>query len=270
MINKIIETNEEDLLKRKEKFAVTELENKIKELPKALDFYNALNKSRLPRRYAPRNDGGGFGIIAEIKLASPSAGDLADESQVLEIAQEYKEGGADAISIITEKYFFKGDVNFIKQVKEETDLPVLQKDFIVDPYQIYESRAFGADALLLIAKIISPDQLKKFVDLSLELGVEPVVEINDRLDLENALQTKTRIIAINARDLDAFKVDVEKACGLLKSIPEKYLKLGFSGVNSKKEVEMYKSAGARGVLVGTNLMKAENRTEFIMSLRGTK
>lgn len=251
MIKKIIDTNKEDLLKRKSENSAFDLEKKIKQMPKALDFAGAFSD---------------FGIIAEIKLASPSVGELEKSENVLEIAGEYKEGGADAISIITEKYFFKGDINFIKQVKEQTGLPVLQKDFVVDPYQIYESRISGADALLLIAKIISPEKLKKFVDLCLEIGLEPIVEINGEFDLENALQTSTRIIAVNARDLNTFKVDIVKACDLLKKIPDHYLKLGFSGVNSKKEVEKYKSSGVKGVLVGTYLIKSANRRKILEGL----
>lgn len=253
MIKKIIDTNKEDLERRKSENSISILQEKISGLPKTLDFKQAFKN--------------GLGIIAEIKLASPSAGDLENAENVLGIAKEYKKGGADAISIITEKYFFKGDINFIRQVKDETELPILQKDFVVDPFQIYESRISGADALLLIAKIISPDELRIFVDLALKIDLEPVVEINDEADLENALQTKVRVIAFNARDLDTFKVDVDRAGALLKKISDQFLKLAFSGVSSRDEVEKYKSAGADGVLVGTNLMKATDKKGFIESLR---
>ena len=251
MIKKIIQTNEPDLLKRKSEVSLTDLEEKISKSEKDMDFVAAFKN---------------FGIIAEIKLASPSAGVLADKSEVLKIATDYKAGGANAISVITEKYFFKGDVEFIQQVREISGLPVLQKDFIVDPYQIYESKAGGADALLLIAKIVTPDKLKEFTDLCLKIGLEPLIEINDELDLKNALQTGTNIIAVNARDLETFNIDIEKACSLIGKIPGKYLKLGFSGVNSGKEVQMYKNAGANGILVGTNLMKAKSKIDFLKGL----
>ncbi len=253
MIKKIIDTSEPDLLKRKSENPVSVLEEKIAKLPEVLDFRKAFEKD--------------LGIIAEIKLKSPSAGELANPGDVSEIVSEYKVGGADAISVITEKYFFNGDISFIKLVKEKTGLPVLQKDFVVDPYQIYESRIKGTDALLLIAKIISPDQLKKFVELCFEVGMEPVVEINDELDLENALQTNAKLVAVNARDLDTFEVDVERACELMKKIPSQYIKLGFSGVNSKEEVEKYQNAGANGVLIGTSLMKSADKKKFIEELR---
>ena len=252
MIKKIIETNKADLEKRKSEVSVVVLQEQIFDLPKAQDFYGAFKN---------------FGIIAEVKLASPSAGIIADKSQVLEIVQDYREGKADAISVITEKYFFKGDTNFIAQIKKQTGLPILQKDFVVDSYQILESRVSGADALLLIAKIIPVDKLKEFVDVCLEIGVEPVVEINDEEDLTKALETKARIIAVNARDLDTFEVDVEKACELIGKIPEKFLKLGFSGVNSREEVEKYQAARVKGILVGTKLVKSESRKEFLEGLR---
>lgn len=258
MIKKIINTNEGDLIKRKLESPVLEPEKKITQLPETLGFFRAIDEGFNSKR---------IGLIAEIKLASPSAGEIENAENLLKIAAEYQWGGADAISVITEKYFFKGDVNFINQVKEKTGLPVLQKDFVVDPYQIYESRANGADALLLIAKIISPDQLIKFVSLCLEIGIEPVVEINDELDLENVLKTKTRIIAVNARNLDSFEVDVDEACRLLKKIPDRFLRLGFSGVNSEVEVKKYTVAGAKGVLIGTNLIKSKNRKEFLEDLR---
>lgn len=252
MIKKIIETNKKGLEKRKSEVSIEVLKNQVLDLPKALDFYGAFKK---------------FGIIAEIKLASPSAGKLADVGQVMEIAEDYRDGKADAISVITEKYFFDGDIKFINKVKQKTGLPVLQKDFVVDPFQVYEARIAGADALLLIAKIVSADELNEFVNLCMEVGVEPVVEINDEDDLEKTLQTKTRIIAVNARDLDTFKVDVKKASALIRKIPDYYLKLGFSGVNSLEEVNLYRDAGARGVLIGTKLMRVEKKKEFLEELR---
>lgn len=246
MILKILEANKSDLEKRKKDLPL--------EKSKSGDF-------RFIEAFKE------FGIIAEIKLKSPSAGVLADKSKVLELAREYKEGGANAISIITEKYFFDGDINFILKVKDSISLPILQKDFVVDSYQILESKKFGADGLLLIAKIVSEDDLIKFVDLCFEVGIEPVVEINDDEDLKKALKTKTRIVAVNARNLDTFKIDLDKACELIEKIPSEYLKLGFSGVNSRDEVEKYRSSGARGVLVGTKLMKAENKKNFLEDLK---
>lgn len=208
-----------------------------------------------------------IGIIAEIKLASPTEKSLGSETEILKRAIEYEKAGIEAISFITEKSIFKGNIKFIPQIKSKVKLPVLQKDFVIDPYQIYQAKIAGSDAFLLIAKILTKKKLIEFVKICLEIGLEPVVEINDSGDLKKTLATETRIIAVNARNLDTLQIDIEKAVDLLKKIPGKYLKLGFSGVTSKIEVEKYRSAGVKGVLVGTNLMKTKNIKEFLKGLR---
>ncbi len=206
-------------------------------------------------------------IIAEIKFASPTEKNLGSEKELIKIAKLYQKSRADAISIITEKSVFKGDRSFVTRVKSAVKLPVLQKDFVINPYQIYEAKFIGSDALLLIAKIISKNKLIEFVNICQNLGIEPVVEINDDADLEKALATSTKIIAVNARNLSDLKVDVDQACKLMKKIPQKYTKLGFSGIHSKVEVEKYKSSGANAILVGTSLMKSKNPIKFLEELR---
>lgn len=258
VISQILQKNEPDLVRKKQELNVTEMEEKIAGLEKPRQFLESLLKGF---------ENHGMGLIAEIKLASPSENHLGDQADVLRRVKEYETSGANAISVITEKYFFKGNIGLLKEVKSAVNLAVLQKDFVVDPIQIYESRLSGADALLLITKIISPDQLNKFVEHCFSVGLEPVVEINDELDLENALKTETKVIAVNARDLDTLVVDVDKACALMKKIPDKFFKLGFSGIKSAQEVKKYKQAGAKAVLVGTNLMKTENISQFIRGIR---
>lgn len=211
----------------------------------------------------------GTAIIAEIKLASPTTPDLGSVNDVTPRAREYQRGGAAMISVVTEKHFFKGDPAFIRQIKRAgVTLPVLQKDFVIDALQIVEAKQSGADAILLIAKILRRKQLKQFVGLAKTLGIEPVVEINDEVDLDNALAANPAIIAVNARDLETFEVNVDRACELLNKIPNEYIKLGFSGISSRKEVEKYEKAGAKGVLVGTSLMKSEDREAFLKELQG--
>jgi len=208
-----------------------------------------------------------IGLIAEVKFASPTNPNLGSKEKLLDRVKKYEKGGADAISIITEKYFFKGDVKSIELVREQIKLPVLQKDFVIDKRQIYQAKEVGSDALLLIARLVDKKTLQSFVELCFELDIEPVVEMNNEEDLKKTLATKTNIIAVNARNLENFKIDIDAACKLIKKIPNKYIKLGFSGINSKKEVIKYKNAGARGVLVGTSLMKTENIKEFIERLK---
>ncbi len=209
----------------------------------------------------------GIAVIGEIKFASPAAGTLGTEKDLVSRVSAYEAAGVDAISIVTEKHFFHGDVSFVTKIKEVVRIPVLQKDFVIDTQQIYQAKQIGADALLLIAKLVSGEQLQEFVLLCQSVGIEPVVEVHDKSDLEKALATQTKIIAVNARNLDTFAVNVANACQLLETIPDTYIRLGFSGITSKKEVQLYKNAGANGILVGTSLMKSSNIQEFLGGLR---
>lgn len=210
---------------------------------------------------------GNISVIAEIKLSSPSAGKLGDSEELERRVVAYERGGADAISVVVDQKYFSGDLEFIRRIKNTVSLPVLAKDFIIDPYQIYEMKAYGADAVLLIAKILSKDQLKEFVRLSSDAGLEPVVEVNNEKELQNAIQTDTRIIAVNARNLDTFNVNIDRACKLIRPIPKKFVVLGFSGVSTESEIGKYKKAGANGVLIGTSLMRSENPRRLITDLK---
>lgn len=207
-------------------------------------------------------------IIAEIKLSTPTLKGLGSEKDVIAKAKEYQKARADMISVVTEKNFFNGSIGFIKKIKDaRITLPILHKDFIIDPYQVYESKFIGADAILLIAKIVDTKTLKELTTLASSLGIEPIVEISDTDDLKKALQTKAIFIAVNARNLNTFKIDIDKACELLRKIPRRYIRLAFSGINSKEEMRRYKNAGAKGVLIGTGLMKTQDVESFLGGLR---
>ncbi len=221
------------------------------------DFGRAIIKSKT----------GSISIIAEIKLISPTEGKLGDENNAVNHVVEYEEY-ADAISVVVDRKYFGGSYELLGKVKKKSSLPILAKDFIVDPFQICEAKYFGADAVLLIAKIVSTEKLIQFVKLTKKLNIEPVVEVQTEQELGAALKTETRMIAVNARNLETFKVDVDRACRLLVLIPPKYVKLGFSGVYARREVEKYKKVGAAGVLVGTSLMKSQNPGILIKELKG--
>lgn len=210
---------------------------------------------------------GSLAIIAEIKLASPTEKFLGKADDIQKRAKQYELAEVDCISIVTERHFFHGDLKFVKAIKDVVSLPVLQKDFIIDPYQVYEAKNAYSDAILLISRILSEKDLITLVNLAKEIGLEPTVEINSRVDLKKALNTKTQIIAVNARDLDTFEVNIDRACMLLKMIPPLYIKLGFSGIHSRAEVEKYKKVGANAVLVGTELMRTRDIKKFIKELK---
>lgn len=237
------------------------LKNKTKEVrdkKKRRDFLGSIKNPKA----------GDISIIAEIKLTSPTEGKLGEEENIVDRAILYGKSPADAISVVVDNKYFGGKLEFIKQIKEVVVLPILAKDFIIDLYQIYEAKVYGTDAILLMAKIVSPDKLNQLVKLAMTLNIEPVVEVQNEQELENATKTNTQIIAVNARDLNTFEIDVDEACRLLKVIPQKFVTLGFSGAFGRNEVEKYRRAGAKGVLVGTSLMKAQNIAKFIKELKG--
>ncbi len=210
---------------------------------------------------------GEIAIIAEIKLTSPSGGVLGLDREIEERVKSYQRGGAAAISVVVDEHFFGGGLSLIKRIKAVTSLPVLAKDFIIDEYQVFEALVGGADAILLIARILSRQKLKKLVALATSLGLLPVVEVNEEEELASALGSCARVIAVNARDLTSFKIDLDKALTIGQKIPKECIFLGFSGVNSRQEVKAYQSAGARAVLVGTSLMKSDSPKNLIKELK---
>lgn len=253
----IIEKKQKDLEQQRRIFPFAQLKRNVSTVKSESNFISKLQNLN-------HSD---IAIIAEIKLASPTISSLGSEKDILHRASVYEKAGTDAISFITESHYFKGNPVFIPKLKAKVNIPILQKDFVIDPYQIYEAKALGSDAILLIARLVDKNMLKDFVALSKKIGIEPVVEINDEEDLKKALFAHTSCIAVNARDLRTFKVNISKACRLLKKIPKKFIKLGFSGIKSSEEVIKYKKAGVKGILIGTSLMKATNIDSFIKNLR---
>lgn len=254
MIKKIITKKQQDLRLQKQKISLEVLKNKTKKMHVESNFYDAIKQANKA-------------IIAELKFTSPSAGVLSSQNMLLEKANAYKKAKVTAISVITEKHFFYGKLEFVQEVKQVTEIPILQKDFVIDAYQIYQAALLGSDALLFIARLVPEKTLQNFVSLAQSLDIEPVVEIVNKEDLDKASATKTRIIAVNSRDLDTFEINLERATRLLTQIPVKYQKLGFSGISTKKDAASYFSAGANGILIGTTLMKEVNVDAFISSLR---
>ncbi|MCD6539948.1 MAG: indole-3-glycerol phosphate synthase TrpC [Candidatus Omnitrophica bacterium] len=209
----------------------------------------------------------GLSFIAEIKQASPSAGILRQDFNCLEVLKEYLQAGVSAISVVTEEEFFLGKLKYLKEVKEKTKLPVLRKDFIIDETQVYQSRALGADVILLIANILKPEKLKKLYDLAKELGMDVVVEVHTLKELKEVLKFSPEIIGINNRDLNTFEVNLETTFQLTPLIPEDIIVISESGINELKDILLLKGAGVEGVLVGEALMKAPDIKEKIKELK---
>jgi len=197
-------------------------------------------------------------LIAEIKKASPSRGILRGDFNPSRIAMTYQANGASAISVLTDERFFEGRLEYIKKVKENISLPVLRKDFIIDEYQIYESVAAGADAILLIADLLSVNELTGFYNLAASLGLDVLMEAHNEEDIEKVLATEAVIIGINNRDLHTFKVDLGITQKLVRLIPQNRIKVSESGIRSYEDVMSMKSVGVNAVLIGEAFLEADD------------
>ena len=197
-----------------------------------------------------------LGVIAEVKKASPSRGVIRAEFDPVAIARGYEAAGAAAISVLTDEKYFGGKLEYLSAIRGATTLPILRKDFIVDPYQVWEARAAGADAVLLITEALAPDALKELLDLTRELGMRALVESHDREHLERALASSARLIGINNRNLSSFRVDLMNTERLAPIVPGDRLLVSESGIASAGDVRRLAACGVRAVLVGETLMTA--------------
>ncbi len=197
-------------------------------------------------------------VIAEVKKASPSKGVLRADFIPADIAQSYAEHGAACLSVLTDKDFFQGSADYLKQARASCDLPVLRKDFIVDPYQVYESRVMGADCILLIAACLDDVQMKLLEALAMSLDMAVLVEVHDRAELERALKLKTPLLGINNRNLQTFEVSLDTTLTLLREVPADRLLVTESGITTPAEVARLREAGVNAFLVGEAFMRAED------------
>lgn len=215
------------------------------ELPPLRDFKAAIS---IPQKIS---------LIAEIKFASPSAGRIREKVDPITIGRIYQKAGAAAISLLTDKRFFQGDLKHLPRLKKAIALPILRKDFIIDEVQVREALFYGADAVLLIARILSQQQLAEYIDLSRELGMTPLTEIHSRDDLEKAVACGADTIGINNRDLDNFKVDISTTFKLAPLIPNHCVRVSESGITEESIIAL-KTTGIQAVLVGSSLMRSKD------------
>lgn len=211
---------------------------------------------------------GKISLIAEIKQASPSKGIIRQDFDPVDIALNYQDSGADALSVLTEEKYFKGSIAYLNQIKEKTKLPVLRKDFIIDTYQIYESNLIGADAVLLISEILSEKQLIEFSALANSLKLDCLVEVADKKDLEKVLKTNALIIGINNRNLHTFEVDLGTAEKLAPSIPKDRIIVVESGLSNPRQISALKDLGVNAVLIGETFLRAEDIKIKVKELMG--
>ncbi len=263
-LEEIVENKKKELDSLKQKLSLEELRGKLDGLEPTRDFRKAIS------RPSAGPTGSGLNLIGEIKRKSPSRGMICRDFAPLEIARDYEENGAAAISVLTDKKYFGGDIDFLLPVRGITTVPLLRKDFIIDQYQIYESRVFGADALLLIAKILREEELKRFLGLAHSLGIDCLVEVHREEELNKVLRSGAEIIGINNRDLETFSVNLETTLNLAKNIPQGKTVVSESGLEKREDVMRLEGKGVNAFLVGEALMKSGNRGEKIKELLGVK
>ena len=205
-------------------------------------------------------------VIAEVKKASPSKGVLRADFIPADIAQSYAEHGAACLSVLTDQQFFQGSVDYLKQARASCDLPVLRKDFMVDPYQVYEARAMGADCILLIAACLDDAQMQSLEALAMSLDMAVLVEVHDGAELQRALQLKTPLLGINNRNLKTFAVSLDTTLGLLKDVPAGHLLVTESGISTVADVQRMRAAGVQAFLVGEVFMRADEPGQALAEL----
>lgn len=244
MLNRIVAQKREEVERKKKSMPLSYLQERIALQEAPLDFARALEGTQTR-------------LIAEVKRASPSRGILCPNFDPVELAKKYAQGGAAAISVLTEANYFEGSLDHLTAIREEINLPLLRKDFIFDPYQVYESRAYGANALLLIVAILNQEQLGELLSLSHNLGLSCLVEVHSQGEVERALRSQARIIGINNRDLTTFTIDINTTRRLLPLVPKGRIVVSESGISSRGDVEKLKGWGVNAILVGEALVTAD-------------
>jgi indole-3-glycerol phosphate synthase len=250
ILHKIVETKKEEIIEISNSFE--DYKKRAFELPEGKNFKKALLNNA---------------IIAEVKKASPSAGIICENFKPVQIALEYEEAKADAISVLTDKVYFKGDISYLTEIKKAVNIPVLRKDFIISEIQIYESKIANADSFLLIARILGESQLRDYILIARSLKIEPLVEIHDMDDLEKALSANALIIGINNRDLNNFTVDTDNASSLKKYIPEDKIIVGESGIKNILSARKLLENGCNALLIGEFLMRSDDKTFLIQQIK---
>lgn len=256
ILDELAESTRKRVAKKKEKISLEEIKEKALMMEKTKDF---------PFEQALKKEG--LSIIAEVKKASPSKGIIAADFPYLEIAKEYEASGANAISCLTEPEYFKGSDDYLRDIAKEVRIPVLRKDFTVDPYMIYEAKTLGASAILLIAAILSDKELKEYYEIAESLGLSALFEAHDEEEVKQCLAKGARIVGVNNRNLKDFTVDINNSIRLRELIPEDVIYVSESGIKTPEDLKILKENGTDAVLIGEMFMRSENKKELIESLR---
>ncbi len=256
ILKEIVAKKKERLVLARQQLSEEDLKARLAGLPPTRPFKEAIAKARQ------------ISLIAEIKQASPLRGVIRQEFNLQEIARLYRDAGAQAISVLTEEDFFNGKVSYINEVKSEFSGPVLRKDFILEGYQVYESRYLGADAILLIADLLTKDKLVEFMQIADSLGLDYIVEVHDEKELKKVLNLKVPVIGINNRNLRTLEVDFKTTEKLFTLIPKDKIVVVESGTKNAQDVLFLKILGASAVLIGTAFMEAPDIKQKVEEVMG--
>ena len=243
ILDKILVKTRQTIAADRSRTPAAELEAAVRDLPACRDFHGALATGETVQ------------LIAEVKRASPSAGLIRDDFDPVAIARCYAESGAACISVLTDEPFFQGSLDFLRRVRQAVDLPLLRKDFIVDPYQILQARAAGADCVLLIAECLSAEKLKTLHEHALELGMQTLIELFEPGNLPAVLATGTPLVGVNNRNLHTFETSLDHTLQLRPEIPADRLVVGESGIRCHADVQLLGAGGVKAILVGESLMR---------------
>lgn len=210
----------------------------------------------------------GIHFICEVKKASPSKGIIAEDFPYLQIAKEYEEAGAAAISVLTEPEYFLGKDSYLEEIQSQVKIPVLRKDFTIDAYQIYEAKVLGASAVLLICALLEEERLREYIGIAHSLGLSALVEAHDEGEVAKALRAGARIIGVNNRDLKTFQVDIKNSIKLRSFVPESLIFVSESGIKTPEDVAALKENGTNAVLIGETFMRSPDKKQMLRRLAG--
>ncbi|WP_046226713.1 indole-3-glycerol phosphate synthase TrpC [Paenibacillus dauci] len=259
-LDRIVVTKQSEVEQRASRFSLSDAERRIADMPATRGFRHALTS----------NANRGVGLIAEVKKASPSKGLIRPDFHPVNIARAYEQAGADCISVLTDVQYFQGNDRYLTEIHEAIQLPLLRKDFIIDERQIYEARLIGADAILLIAAILTPQQIRDYLAVAVSLGLDVLIEVHDRQELEIVLAAEGAIehglIGVNNRDLKTFETSLSTTAELIQLLPEGVPLISESGIMSPDDIRYVAEAGAAGVLVGEYFMRQKDIAQAVKTL----
>lgn len=259
-LDKIVATKQQEVAELKQRITIAEMERRIAGLPACLGFERALSTGKKRP----------MGLIAEVKKASPSKGLIREDFEPVKLAQSYEAAGADCISVLTDVQYFQGSNDFLTRVREAVNVPLLRKDFTIDPHQIYEARMIGADAILLIAAILTTDQMREYSSIAASIGLDTLIEVHDKEELDRVLELNPTLVGINNRNLKTFVTDLRTTEELTQYIPAGITVVSESGISKAEEIGYLQSVGSHAVLVGEHFMRQPDVAEAVQALLGSR